>query len=330
MKKLNLVEDADLVTRIYDAIYNVTEDPVHKVEEDGKNKLYNSEKYQILAERIFQIIKNYELNDDKIPESIKLAIINDYIKNNVKIRHEYFDAFEERIPEIPESEIQYRSAYSALVEGQTMCAGYAEAFRVLCESVGIKSRTILSKLPGKNKHLIHYVVLATQNNGTTKLFDPEREAACFRKNYDFNAYQNSMDFMLSSKRFNELKVGTNGVGLDVKQFIEKSHKTEKGCNKLFYFRKNENGEIEAYIMGEREIYNPSEYSSMTSCATFEKLMTRENFLAFLAKEDSIVIVHGKNDVDILEYIANKIDEFKSKHGIGKSVQGEFYGIPNFN
>lgn len=329
MKKLNLVEDADLVTRIYDAIYNVTEDPVHKVEEDGKNKLYNSEKYQILAERIFQIIKNYELNDDKIPESIKLAIINDYVKNNVKIRHEYFDAFEERIPEIPESEIQYRSAYSALVEGQTMCAGYAEAFRVLCESVGIKSRTILSKLPGKNKHLIHYVVLATQNNGTTKLFDPEREAACFRKNYDFTAYQNSMDFMLSSKRFNELKVGTNGVGLDVKQFIEKSHKTEKGCNKLFYFRKNENGEIEAYIMGEREIYNPSEYALMTKCAPFEKLMNNK-FIELLAQEDSLIIVHGKKDVDILEQIASKIDMFKQGQAEEKKSQEEVYGTRDFN
>ena len=55
MKKLNLVEDADLVTRIYDAIYNVTEDPVHKVEEDGKISYIILKNIKFLQREFFKL-----------------------------------------------------------------------------------------------------------------------------------------------------------------------------------------------------------------------------------------------------------------------------------
>lgn len=140
------------------------------------------------------------------------------------MRKSYFDAFREEIPEIPRSELMYRTAYGALVLGEAMCAGYTEAARMLLEVSGLETKTLLSKLPGKNKYLLHYVTAIKYDRGAGRdyyIMDPEREFSCEEKGYDFRRYLMEMTYIVPEQYFYENKVGKNGVGPCANEYLER-------------------------------------------------------------------------------------------------------------
>lgn len=257
-----------------EAIDNVICDPAHAMPDEAqglKNKLYTEETYHELVSKVASLATKYHLTVDYIPENVKLMIINDLVKTNVKVRHSYFDAFEERIPAITEDELIYRTAYGALVKGEAMCAGYAEACRILCELSGIKSHTILSKLPGKNKHLLHYVTLATTADGESFILDPEREASCERKGYDFDDYQRSMDFLTPTNLFFKQKVGANGVGPDVAVYMQDSVE-QKNNSAMFLIDSNNMTHLQTAGKENADDIGTTTSVQSTKCKPIDELM----------------------------------------------------------
>lgn len=310
-----------------EAINNVIYDPAHAIPDEGagtKNKLYTEETYWALVNKVSVMARKYHLGLEDIPDNIKLIIINDIVKTNVKVRHSYFDAFEERIPVISEDELPYRTAYGALVKGEAMCAGYAEACRIFCELSGIKSHTILSKLPGKNKHLLHYVTLATTADGESFILDPEREASCDKKGYDFDEYQKSMDFLTPTNLFFEQKVGDNGVGPDVAIYMQDSIKQENG-SALFLIDNNNVAHLQTASAVENDEQNnpnePSEQIKIHSTAgkPIDKLMENPKFRDYLRNHRAVFMVHGVENVGALSKI---MDIAKSKNTTKQSEPGE--------
>ncbi len=295
---LTSIEDKILKENISKAIYNVTEDPAHKIgsNERGLNNLYTPEMYEELENRVFNIIKYIHLDDPTYSDSTKARLVNSYVMSNVQIRHEYFDAFEERIPEIPQSELKYRTAYAALVDGETMCAGFAEACRILLESVGINTLTLLSRLPGRNKRLLHYVTLAEMPDGSVEILDPEREGACLRKGYNFEEYRKSMDFIVPTETFFENKVGKNGVGMDVNEYIKLAHKNTLGSRLILL----EDGD--AIVVGPTEPVR-AENSSVYSCKTRITSLVKGNI-----DPNCVYYVHGPQQTKNFLSILNKMDK----------------------
>ena len=176
-------------------------------------EFYNETMFNNLVTKVEEITRHLNLCGRTDYE--KIDAINEFLKYNVNVRKSYFDAFREEIPEIPKSELIYRTAYGALVLGEAMCAGFTEAARILLESSGLETKTLLSKLPGKNKYLLHYVTAIKYDKGSGReyyIMDPEREYSCQQKGYDFRRYLMEMTYILPEEYFYEHKVGKNGVG----------------------------------------------------------------------------------------------------------------------
>ena len=198
-----------------DRVYSVINDPAH-----GK-EFYNEEMFTDLLYKIDEILKTLEI-DETTPEDDVIIEVNNYLKQNVKIRNEYFIAQREVISEFPEDELQYRTAYAALCKGEAMCAGYAEASRVLLECCDFNTHTLLSKLPGKGKVLLHYVTAVEYDIGSGRkyfVFDPERESSCDRKGYDFRQYLLNMTYIKPEEYFYKNKVGKTGLGPNADYYI---------------------------------------------------------------------------------------------------------------
>lgn len=220
-----------LRVRAEQSVDKVISDPIHAISsETSQNQLYNAKLRSDLIDKIVEIIQF--LNIDEASEYDKLNYINEYLKTTVTIRGEYFSAFEAMASEFDEKELQYRTAYSALLKGQSMCAGYAESCRILCETAGFKTHTLLSRLPGKNKHLMHYVTLVTTSDGISIILDPERESSCERKKQDFLKYQDLMTYFTPTYNFYKSKITNQGVGPDVDLFLESYLKNEKKVVKV--------------------------------------------------------------------------------------------------
>ncbi len=308
--------DNNLRKKIKEAIIKVTEAPEHKVSEDSndassKNALYSEREYDLLEEKIYNIIKTYHLDNESIPEDAKVLIIKDYLKNNVRIRDDYFYSFLGYIPEIPKDELKYRTAYSALFKGETMCAGYTEACRILLESVGIKTQTLVSKLPGTNKKLLHYVTLAQFSDGSAKVLDPEREASCERKGYDFQEYQNNMDFILPNENFCENKVGKSGVGILVDDFIQDAQRNRVGPQ-MFYLDRGDDGEILCYLVDRKSKYNPANNENYLQCQNLLKFLSTEKFMKFVQEENPVFVAHGPENAEFLLLVANQLEKENSE------------------
>ena len=220
-------------------VYNIINEPVHGRE------FYTHEMFGELITKVNEIYE--ELNLTSGSDKEKIDKINSYIMRNVEIRREYFDAFDERIPEFPKSEEVYRTAYAALVKGETMCAGYAEASRILLELAGLETQTLLSKLPGKNKQLLHYVTAIKYDCGSGRdyyIMDPERQKSCEKKGYDFRHYLLNMTFIKPNEDFYNNKIGTTGVGEKADDYIENSKPMKVvGKNKVDILFKNSIAEL---------------------------------------------------------------------------------------
>ena len=198
-------------------ILSVISDPAHGQEFYDKSMLEN------LLKKIESILTELDVNENT-PRADAIKKINDYLKANVSIRDEYFIAQREIVTEFPTDELPYRTAYAALCKGQAMCAGFAEAARVLLECCNFNTHTLLSNLPGKNKVLLHYVTAIEYDEGSGRkyfIFDPEREASCDRKGYDFRNYLLNMTYIRPEEFFYKNKVGTNGLGPRADKYIER-------------------------------------------------------------------------------------------------------------
>ena len=215
-------------------VYKIINDPAHGRE------FYTHQMFGELIGKVNEIYNELGLNYGTDRE--KIDKINNYIIKNVNIRREYFDTFDERIPEFPEDEAIYRTAYAALVKGETMCAGYAEAARILLELAGLETQTLLSKLPGKNKQLLHYVTAIKYDCGSGRdyyIMDPERQKSCEKKGYDFRQYLLNMTFIKPNEDFFNDKIGKNGVGPKADDYIQNSKPmTVVGKNKVDLLFKN--------------------------------------------------------------------------------------------
>lgn len=210
-------------------------------------EFYTNEMFNSLIDKICIIVKELNLNSGTDYE--KISKVNEYLKSNVTVRKSYFDAFREEIPEIPKEELIYRTSYGALVMGEAMCAGFTESARILLEISGLKTKTLLSKLPGKNKYLLHYVTAIKYDRGSGRDFyimDPEREHSCEQKGYDFRRYLMEMTYILPEQYFFENKVGKNGVGPCADEYlanIKPKHVLSKNnVDELFIDEKGVNSE----------------------------------------------------------------------------------------
>jgi hypothetical protein len=196
-------------------ILKIINDRSHGIEFYTQKMLYE---LTIKAVQIYEELNLYE-GDDRS----KIESVNNFLINNASVRKEYFEAFRESIPEIPNEELIFRTAYAVLIKGQGMCAGYTEASRILLEMAGLKTQTLLSKLPGKNKFLLHYVTAIRYNMGSGReyyIMDPEREKSCKEKGFDFRKYLMDMIFIKPNEYFFENKIGKNGVGPRADDFIK--------------------------------------------------------------------------------------------------------------
>lgn len=104
-----------------------------------------------------------------------------------------------------------------------MC-GYTEASRILLETAGLETKTLLSKLPGRNKFLLHYVTAIKYDRGSGRdyyIMDPERERSCEEKGYDFKRYLMEMTFIKPEEYFYQHKIGSNGVGPRADEYLER-------------------------------------------------------------------------------------------------------------
>ncbi len=327
------MEDEVLKQKIKAAVLRVTEDPVHKHTKEGsdKNCLYTESDYTELEDKVYQIIKAYKLDDPKIPEETKTVIVNDYLMNNVQIKHDYFDAFLTRIPQIPESELPSRTAHAALVKGATMCAGYAEACRVLLESLGINTKTLLSKLPGQDKRLLHYVTMATLSNGEVKLLDPEREASCLKKGFDFKKYQSSMEYMIPNEEFDSQKIGNDGIGIQVMDYISSAKQSPDGSKLISLDEINtENGtkQIATVVDKDQPLIDENGKPINLSGSTLsgkkldlENLISNPNFESYFKKRNPVILVHGTQKLSLLNKVYTKLNKLNSEIAKNTSLTG---------
>jgi len=197
-------------------INNIISEEVHGSE------FYNQEYFKELCYKVEKLVKELDLSNGD--DASKITRVNQYLIKNVKVRKEYFEAFLENIPEIPQDELIYRTAYAALIRKEAMCAGFTEAARILLEIAGLKTKTLLSKLPGKNKHLLHYVTAIKYDRGSGRdyyIMDPERERSCTEKGFDFRRYLMEMTYIKPDENFYANKIGKNGVGIRAGDYLEK-------------------------------------------------------------------------------------------------------------
>lgn len=201
-----------------DEIISIIREPAHG------QQFYSRSSMRALLDEVEDICKNIGITE-ATPDRTKIKIINNYVKQNVKLRAPYFEAFNEETDKFNENELVYRTAYGALVKGEAMCAGYAEATRILLSQFGVKSHTLLAKLPGRDKRLLHYVVLAEYDEDGEKKYevlDPERQRKCESRGWDFESYRNNMVYMNPLPEFTNDVVGENGVGIFASEYVEKT------------------------------------------------------------------------------------------------------------
>lgn len=185
-------------------------------------QFYTAKTLKELVGKLAELHDSLEITDETEPEAA-IAIIKNYIKYNVSLRQSYFDAFCERVDQFDKKELVYRTAYGALVKGEAMCAGYAEAARLLLDMYGIKGTTVLSKLPGSNKRLLHYVVVAEYEKDGKMFYDiidPERQANCEKKGMDYERYKSNMTYVLPDPVFTNDVVGTSGLGMQAEEYLQ--------------------------------------------------------------------------------------------------------------
>lgn len=198
-------------------IKNIIEEPVH-----GK-KFYTQSDVIMLKRRLIELYNMLQI--DGLDKEKIIETISEFVKCNVSYKKSYFDCFTGKSKTFDYSNVKYRTAYGALVEGEAMCAGYAEAIRILLNMYNIKSYTILSKLPLERKKLLHYVVVAEADNGYGKysILDPESKQYCEKNKIDYNSYMENCIYMIPNRIFTDDVLGKDGSGMIAEEYLKNSN-----------------------------------------------------------------------------------------------------------
>lgn len=197
-------------------IISIITEPMH-----GKD-FYNRDSLKCLINKIDELCNIFPISDKTSQEEI-IQILNDYIRDNVVFRRNYLDKFYEKSEEFDKSELIYRTAYAALTKGEAVCSGFTEAMRVLMAYYGIKSKTIIAKLPRRcHNPTCHYLSVAYLNDGSVKLVDPERESYCQRKGYIFEEYLEKLEYAIPNKICSDNKLINDGVGMFANDYLSRS------------------------------------------------------------------------------------------------------------
>lgn len=106
-----------------------------------------------------------------------------------------------------------------------MCAGYAEAIRILLSLYNIKSYTILSKLPLERKKLLHYVVIVESRNnyGEYIILDPESKQYCKKNEIDYDKYMENCIYTIPTRIFTDDVIGKDGAGMLANEYLRKDN-----------------------------------------------------------------------------------------------------------
>ncbi len=193
-------------------ILSIINEPAHECGE------YDDFRILGLFHEIEKVCTSFEDDELGLQSDDVIEKINNYVKANVHIRHQYFTfmgtgGFEEE-------EKYYRTAYAALCNHEAVCSGYAEVVRCLLAAYDIPSYTLITKLPGANKQLLHYVTVV-EDNGKYRVLDPEREGSCERKGYDFDRYLDGMTYIIPGEDFAVEKIGDTGVGPKALEYLDR-------------------------------------------------------------------------------------------------------------
>ena len=192
----------------------IINEPVH-----GR-KFYTENQIELLQKKLIDINNTLNLDNQNQTEIINTVL--EYVKENVGYRKTYFDCFTGKVENFDNTNLKYRTAYGALIEGEAMCAGYAEAIRVILNSYNINSYTLLSKLPLDSKRLMHYVVAVKNDIESEKyvILDPESEQYCLKKGYNYEDYIEKSIYFLPDKVFTDDVVGKDGAGMLAEEYIK--------------------------------------------------------------------------------------------------------------
>ncbi len=102
---------------------------------DYTNLKIDSEKTKQVEEVVKQFVNNY-IKSDMTDFEKEMQIIQYLVENNV---YDYQNYLENKIP------VDSYTSYGALVKKTSVCAGYADAFNVLCKAVNIESEIVSGK-----------------------------------------------------------------------------------------------------------------------------------------------------------------------------------------
>lgn len=215
--------DVEMNKKQLSDILSIIAEPMH-----GKD-FYDRNSLKCLIYKIDELGNKFDISDETSQEQI-IHILNNYIRDNVSFRKEYLDKFYEKSDVFDKRELIYRTAYAALTKGEAVCSGFTEAMRVLMAYYGIKSKTIIAKLPRRyHNPTCHYLSVAYLNNGSIKIVDPERESYCQRKGYDFAEYLERLEYAIPNKVCSDNKLINDGVGMFANDYLMRSEvKKAKG------------------------------------------------------------------------------------------------------
>ena len=112
------------------AMRNVIGDDLHGEE------FYNMDMLEILKDYLLDYSKVVNNSKEEFSDVEKINNVNRYMKENVSLNKTYFDAMKQNL-QIENSQLRYRTAFSAFFEKEAICVGFSEATRLLLEVNGI-------------------------------------------------------------------------------------------------------------------------------------------------------------------------------------------------
>ena len=208
--------------------------------------LINRKRLKAVLDKINIITLDMHIYNGTPQEKI-VRIVNNYVKRNVVFRRNYLDKFYGTKDKFDKKELIYRTAYAALIKNEAVCSGYTEAVRVLLAYYGIKSKTIITKIPRRlHEASCHYLTAVFLDDGSIKLLDPERQQYCEKKGYDFQEYLEKLEFAIPNEICWKNKLINDGTGMFASEYLnQQGVKKAKGIieMKKLLKKERENREI---------------------------------------------------------------------------------------
>ena len=213
-----------LKEKVYKSIDKVLADELHSA------SYYTEQMKEDLADKITHLFNDNDsplYHMDKVDALTQIEMINEHLQHNVKLSLTYNNAYkmaqEQNINfEDMKELLKYRTAAAALCEGESICTGYAEALRIILDTLDIKAKTYLALTPDPRptaplpfKPFFHYLTVATINSDDGRainiVLDPERQS---KKGPSFRHYMHSVKIIETPpKEFVTAPVGRGGLGI---------------------------------------------------------------------------------------------------------------------